>query len=262
MDEEPLTGGVANAGAVTRQGDHVLRPSNPFTGSIHDLLRHLRAAGFDGVPLPIGLEPDGRERLEYVPGDVPIAPYPAWARRDEALASLAALQRAFHEASATFDGSGRRWSDEMADPVGGPVLGHNDLCLENVVFRDGEAVALLDFDFAAPGRAVHDLAQTVRMCVPVDDPVSARRLGWEDDDLPARLRLAVDSYGLDRSSRSELLGCLDDTMARGGTFLRRRVALGDPNFIAMWEEIGGQERFDRRRRWWRRERRAFERAMA
>ena len=261
MEEEPLAGGVANAGAVTRRGDHVLRPSNPSTGPIHDLLRHLRAEGFEGAPLPIGIEPDGRERLEYVPGDVPLAPYPAWARRDEALASLAALQRSFHEASATFDGARRRWCDELADPRGGPVLCHNDLCLENVVFRSGEAVALLDFDFAAPGRAVHDLAQTVRMCVPVDDPRSARRLGWEDDDLPARLRLAVDAYGLDRDGRQELLSCLDDTMARGGQFLRRRVARGDPNFAALWEEVGGQERFDRRRRWWEAERPVFERAM-
>ena len=27
---------------------------------------------------------------------------------------------------------------------------HNDVCLENVVFRGGAAVALLDFEFAAP----------------------------------------------------------------------------------------------------------------
>ena len=46
----------------------------------------------------------------------------------------------------------------MADPEGGPVVCHNDVCLENVVFRNGEAVALLDFDFAAPGRPVYDLA--------------------------------------------------------------------------------------------------------
>ena len=30
---------------------------------------------------------------------------------------------------------------------GGPIVCHNDVCLENVVFRDGEAVGLLDFDF-------------------------------------------------------------------------------------------------------------------
>jgi hypothetical protein len=39
-------------------------------------------------------------------------------------------------------------------------------------------------------------------------------------------------------------------MARGGEFVRRRVAAGDPNFIEMWNEMGGAERFDRRHRWW------------
>ena len=40
---------------------------------------------------------------------------------------------------------------------------HNDVCPENVVFRDGIAVALLDFEFAAPGRPVYDVAQLARI---------------------------------------------------------------------------------------------------
>jgi thiamine kinase-like enzyme len=43
------------------------------------------------------------------------------------------------------------WSSEMADPLGGELFCHNDVCLENVVFRDEVAVGLLDFDFAARG---------------------------------------------------------------------------------------------------------------
>ena len=50
----------------------------------------------------------------------------------------------------------------MADPDGGSVMCHNDVCLENVVFRDGRAVTLLDFDFAAPGRRSFDLAAFAR----------------------------------------------------------------------------------------------------
>lgn len=41
-------------------------------------------------------------------------------------------------------------SDPSAD--GDALIGHNDVCLENIVFRQGVAVALLDFDFAAPTR--------------------------------------------------------------------------------------------------------------
>src|SRR5690606_19618639 len=73
-------GGVANAGQVVRIGGHVLRPSNPHSRSIHALLRTVRAAGFDGASLPVGVDAAGRERMVFIAGDVPIPPYPAWAQ--------------------------------------------------------------------------------------------------------------------------------------------------------------------------------------
>jgi hypothetical protein len=250
VDEEPLAGGVANARSVTRVGDDVLRPSNLHTPSIHRFLSALREAGFDGASMPVGIDDDGRERLGFIEGDVPLPPYAEWAQLDSALASIAALMRRFHDASRTFDATGSTWSQELADPEGGPTICHNDVCLENVVFRRGVAVGLVDFDFAAPGRPVYDLAQMARMCVPIDDDVNAARLGWQPADRPARLRLVADAAGLDRVSRHELFTTLSDSMARGGEFVRRRVAAGDPNFIEMWNEMGGAERFDRRHRWW------------
>jgi hypothetical protein len=142
------------------------------------------------------------------------------------------------------------------------IVCHNDVCPENVVFRDGVAVGLVDFDFAAPGRAVYDLAQMARMCVPIDEPINADRLGWQPADRPARLRLVADSYGLDVTGRRELVDVLSHSMALGGEFVRRRVEAGDPNFIKMWEDMGGAERFDRRRCWWEAERAAFEAALS
>lgn len=244
-----LTGGVANAGSVTRTGEHVLRPSNPHSSAIHRFLSSLRAAGFDGASLPVGIDDDDRERLVFIEGDVPVTPYPAWSRTDSALASVTVLMRRFHDASRSFDPAGSTWSAEMADPAGGPIICHNDVCLENVVFRDGAAVALLDFDFAAPGRPVYDLAQLARMCVPIDDDVNAARLGWEPADRPARLRLVADVYGLDAAERHRLLEIVAGSIARGGEFLLRRIEAGDPNFTKMWNDMGGMERFDRRRRW-------------
>lgn len=261
-DEEVLHGGVANAGRVVRVGPHVLRPSTERSATIHIFLRALRDAGFQGASLPVGIDADGRERLVFVEGDVPIPPYADWARSDAALASVATLLRGLHDASRTFDPTGLRWSDEMADPEGGTLVGHNDVCLENVVFRDGRAVAFLDFDFAAPGRPTHDLGNLARMCVPVDDDVNAARLGWGDEDRPARLRLVADAYGLDAAGRADLLAHLDHDMASGGEFVRRRVERGEAPFIQMWEEMGGAERFDRRRAWWAERRPAFATALA
>ena len=260
-DEQVLHGGVANAGAVVRVGDHVLRPSNPHSESIHRYLGALRRVGFDGASVPVGIESDGRERLWFVPGDVAIPPYPSWAQTNAALGSIARLLRRLHDASVGLDLGTATWSNEMADPSGGEVMCHNDVCLENVVFRDGEAVALLDFDFAAPGRREFDLAAFARMCVPIDDDNAAPALGWATVDRPGRLRLVCDEYGLDAAGRAVLLDCLSASIARGGEFVRRRVEAGEVAFIEMWESMGGQERFDRRRRWWDEHRHEFADAL-
>jgi Phosphotransferase enzyme family len=260
--DEILPGGVANAGGVVRHGAFVLRPSNSHSKSVHAFLRALRSTGFEGASLPIEIQADGRERLIFIEGDVPVPPFPAWAQTDDALASIAVLMRSFHEASARVPVGSGPWSDELADPSGGSMICHNDVCLENVVFADGRAIGLLDFDFAAPGRPIFDLAACARMCVPIDDDRSARRLGFEAADRPVRLRLVADSYGLDASGWQELIRHLDRSMWGGGAFVRHRVDAGDPNFIRMLEEMGGMERYERRLRWWDESRDSFVRALS
>jgi Phosphotransferase enzyme family len=260
MDEN-LAGGVANAGQVIRQGEFVLRPSNPHTATIHRFLLALRSTGFQGASLPVGKPSDGRERLRFVDGDVPLPPYPTWVQSDGALESITRLMLTFHKASSQVEIDGGNWSHELADPDGGLIVCHNDVCLENVVFRGGEAISLLDFDFAAPGRPIYDLAAFARMCVPVDDDRSAERLGWAAADRSARLRLVAATYGLGDSGRHELLEHLDHSMERGGAFVQRRAEAGDPNFIKMLEEMGGMERYERRSRWWEANRSRFVAAL-
>lgn len=260
--EIQLKGGVANAGAVVRSGDHVLRPSNSHTPTIHRFLCFVARAGFDGASQPFGVDADGRERLRFIDGHVPLPPFPDWAQTDEALGSVARLMRRFHHAAIGFESRAEdTWSAEMADPAGGSIICHNDVCLENVVFRDGQAVGLLDFDFAAPGRPEYDLACFARMCVPIDDDESRVRFGWRPADLPARLRLVTDEYRLVADERGELIAALDTSIARGGEFLLRRVASGDENFIEMWNSMGGMARFDRRRNWWADTRPQFDAAL-
>jgi hypothetical protein len=248
--EQPLAGGIANAGQVVRAGAHVLRPSSPHTGSIHAFLRAVRHAGFEAAPLPIGIDEDGRERLVFIAGEVPLAPYPDWSQSDTALASIARLLRGLHDAARGFDPQGLTWDDRLADPAGGTLVCHNDACPENVVFRDGVAVALLDFEFSAPGRPVYDLAHLARLCVPIEDDVDQARLGWQPANRPARLRLVADSYGLDGDGRAGLLTAIDDAIDRVEAVVRRSVAAGDRNAVELWNRTGGSDRYDRRRRWW------------
>lgn len=263
-DVEVLAGGVGNAGAVVRVGPHVLRPTSAHTPAIHALLAHVRGQGFDGAPRVVATEPDGRERLDFIPGDVPLPPYEAWALTDQALASAAALLHRYHDSTAGFVAPpGSTWSDEMADPdpSADAVICHNDVCPENVVYRAGEAVALLDFEFAAPGRRVYDLAALARMCVPIDEPIDAARSGRGHLDPFRRLRVAADGYGLDVEGRRELVAVLADQIDGGGEFVRRRVERGEPAFVEMWESSGGQARYDRRREWLALNRSRFESAL-
>ena len=210
----------------------------------------MRDAGFDGAPMPVGIDEDGRERLEFIEGEVPVPPYPAWSQSDAALASTARLLRGLHDAARGFDPQGLTWADDLADPAGGTLVCHNDVCPENVVFRDGIACALLDFECAAPGRPVYDLAHLARLCVPIEDEVDQDRLGWRPVDRPARFRLVADAYGLDGDGRAELLAAVDDAIDRLEAAVRRSVAAGHPAAVELWHRTGGGERYARRRRWW------------
>lgn len=265
---EVLKGGIANAGRVTREGGVVLRPASPHTATIHHFLSFLRDHGFEGASRPLGLTADGRERLEYIPGDVAVPPYPAWAETDRALATASALLRRLHDVTARYvPPPGATWSTEMADPEVGSlpaaelVVCHNDVCLENLVYRDQVAVGLIDFDFAAPGRRLHDLAAFARMNVPIDTDDDARLLGRSGPfDAPRRLRILADAYGLP-SGRGPFLAVLAGGVARGGQFLQRRLDEGNEAFRQMVESTGGMAKFDRRRRWFAERRDEFAAAL-
>jgi hypothetical protein len=211
--------------------------------------------------MPVGIDEDGRERLEFIEGAVPAPPYPVWSQSDAALASIVRLLRGLHDAARGFDPTGLSWADTLADPAGGTLVCHNDVELSNVVFRDGVAVALLDFEFAAPGRGTYDVAQFCRVCVPIEDDFDQARLGWHPADRPARLRLIADVYGLDRNGRAELLLAMEDAIDRVEAVARRVADGGDPQGVQMLNQTGGIEKYDRRRRWWRRHHQEFADAL-
>jgi hypothetical protein len=70
MTERRLPGG-RSFGAV-RAGDEVRRPAQPWTATVHSVLRHLEDAGFDGAPRARGFDDQGRERLTFADGGEPI----------------------------------------------------------------------------------------------------------------------------------------------------------------------------------------------
>lgn len=245
---EELGGGITNQGSVFRQDDLVVRPAPLNAATLHRLLRHLARSGIP-VPVPDGL--DGSDELvRFIPGSTSVPPYPnPWVRSDSALWGIGHLLRHLHDASVKFDRTGCAWSSELADPEGGPVVCHNDVSIENVVFERGKLTGLLDFDFAAPGRRVWDLAMTARYWAPLQDPVSAAATGRDHLDPFARVRILFDSYGAGETERLEFVPTLLAAEEKGLEFVMARVERGDDAFIRMWQDLGGEERHKRRMAW-------------
>jgi Ser/Thr protein kinase RdoA (MazF antagonist) len=250
-----LEGGMGNRGHVVRHGDVVYRPRHDHSAAVAPLLEHLAAAGFP-APVPLGTDEEGREAYRWIEGDVPVSPFPSWSLTDDALASVGRLLRRYHEAVRSFTHPpGTSWFHELADPMGGPILCHNDVCPENVVFRDGEAFALLDFDFAAPGRPLWDLAATARMWIPLRPP-----------DLPdprshldrlGRLRVLAEAYEVAAEDREAFVDAVAANQRIGSAFVRRRVRAGEPAFVDMWRRRRGEAGVEQTLAWLRANRQAF-----
>ncbi len=242
-----MPGGIGNAGQVVRVGDTVRRPWSPHTEGVHAFWRHLRGNGFTAVPEALGRDESGREVLSWIDGEVAVPPYPKWAATDEFLTSVSHLLRAMHDASIGFDPTPYAWNDELRDPVGGPIMCHNDLCLENLVARDGRVVAFLDFDFLGPGRVVTDVVSTVRFVVPLRS--EARRDPWQDEsDVFRRLRLFVDSYGLSNDDREAFVGVVEQRREAGERFVLERARRGERLF-EYWLSPGGAAKLKAERDW-------------
>jgi hypothetical protein len=195
---------------IVRRGDQLLRTTGPWSPAVHEFLRHLEAAGFDGAPRVLGTEGD-REVLSYLPGEVAADPQwqpgrghrlPGYARTDAALRQAAGLIRRLHDAAAGFAPRQTGYRLHPHPPLPGEIIVHGDLGPWNTVYRNGGPVAFIDFDGARPEAPLTDLGSAAWAFVPLAPPWQLRQAGFDPvPDIGARLRLFVDAYGLaDRRS--------------------------------------------------------------
>jgi len=246
---EPLAGGVANAGAVTRKGAYVFRPADAHTPTMHALFLHLRSHGFHSAPEPINIT-NGREKLGYIEGVVPHFPYPPWCTTDDTLTTVAAALRKYHNAASTFAiPADAQFCLDLADPNGGTILCHNDVRPENVVFRDGDVAGFLDFDFAAPGSILWDIARSLIVWIPIDVPELAHSYHFGGLDPFKRLKLFCDTYELPLSQRALLVDTIERCGIKCEAFVKSQVDAGKAAFVEMWNKHGIGEIYDRRRIW-------------
>lgn len=248
--ESLLLGGTANRGLVVRVGDTVRRPLRPSSPATHALLEHLERVGFsagsEGAPTLLGVDDQGREVLSYLPGETVTPPYPAWSMTDAALDSVAHLLKRYHEAVVDFDPDDLPWAEPVPTAYVAGLVSHNDPNLDNIVFRDGTAVALIDFDLAGPGSALWDVATAIRLWAPlrpdadINDPRRGRTL--------TRLRRFADSYGLDDADRARLVDAAALNHIWCMDYVRRGAETGHPWFRQRWT-TGEAELTDRTNHW-------------
>ena len=187
-------------------------------------------AGIDGA----------REVLRYIPGDVPIPPEPpegGWPVVPmPQLISVGGLLREFHAGSATFEPpAGAIWQGGAPAPFDGTLVCHNDPVPGNVVFHDGTAIALLDFDYAGLSDPIWDVAIAAQHWIPLADPVDLvgeAREGWNAAE---RLVAYCDAYRLPRAQLSRLFDAVVTYLERGRRGVERRVEMGEQAFVDYWQ---------------------------
>ena len=230
MEEELGGGGLTR---VVRVGETVRRSAGPWTPSVHALLEHLRGVGFSGAPRVLGVEAE-QEVLEFIPGET-TDDYD-----DGALAAAARLVRAYHDAVATFaPPRDAAWQFLVGAPRDGEIVCHNDLAPANTILRRGEPVAFVDWDLAAPGPRLWDVAYAAYRFIPLYDDESYARLGIPARPRAPRLRLFCDAYGLDDSSG--LLATIRARVVSLYETARMWGTEGRPGWADVWRDTRGEQ---------------------
>lgn len=173
---------------------------------------------------------------------------------DEQAASVGSLLARFHDAARTYSiPAEAQWRRGLTPGLGHTVVCHNDPVVGYVVFRGGQAVALIDFDFAGPNDPIRDLAIAAQHWVPLGDPIDVIAPSPEEWSPSERLRAICRAYGLPSARRRLLLDLVDNYLERGREGVLSRVRAGDERFVAYWE-AGLGDRLVRALVWLRRER--------
>ena len=210
MTGEPLPGGFVSG--VYRVAETVRRTAPERAGFVHALLQLLADRGWVGAPRPLGADEHGRQVLTYVPGHVPLTPAERAAlATPETAAAVGALVRELHDLTA-------------GSPLAGghEVVCHNDLSPKNTVYRDGRPVTFLDWDLAAPGDRIADVAhccwQFSELGPGQAHPAAAARL----------VRAVADGYGL--ADRGRLVDRILQWQSDCWHGIAAGIAAGDPRF--------------------------------
>ncbi|HZX08591.1 phosphotransferase [Kribbella sp.] len=245
-EEIPLLGGDVTEGLV-RVGDTVRRPPGERAELVREVLLYLEKAGFEGAPRYLGIDSKGRQTLTYVEGEVAGRPRPPWIADEDRMLSVARLLRAYDDAIEPYG-----VPENLPAPIEPPglpdlddppeLVGHQDVTPENVVFREGRAYALIDFDLARPVSRAREFVNLMLWWAPLgaDGDLDPELRGL---DRPRRCRMLADAYGLSVADRARVLPLAIALNDRAWHTMKYRAETLGGGWQRMWTEgVGDQIR--------------------
>ncbi|RFB11441.1 aminoglycoside phosphotransferase [Bacillus sp. HNG] len=237
--EEMLTGG--NVSNVYRSGDTVRRELKPDSVKIHTLLQHLESKGFDFAPKFLGIDEKNREILSFIEGEAGNYPLKKYMLSNDVLKEIVKMLRLYHDAVSDFPLSAE-WKPMDNTPDKMEVICHNDFAIYNIIFNHERPVGIIDFDVAAPGPRLWDIAYTLYTCVPLsriyhsetgeavyyDPSTDANRI-------KQRVKLFFESYGIEGMEEDylEMVLLRLDGLCK---YMIKRASEGDHTFQKMIDQ--------------------------
>jgi len=248
-----------------RVGDTVRRTPYPWQSAIHALLLHLESVGYPHSPRFLGMDEQGREVLTYIDGvcggdgylDGIVRGAEPWAMvvPEEGLRRMARFLRDYHDAVEDYrPNPGSAWAGGQG--LTGEVICHNDPGPWNIVWRDGFPVGIIDWDLAAPGRRLHDVAYALEWVAPFcsDEECLRWRRFEHPPDRSARIEVFAEAYGL-----STTAGLVDEVIEQQMATLELALGMADVGLEpqATWAAEGMRDSSEQRIEWTRSNRHLF-----
>lgn len=191
--EERLKGGNT-AESVIRVGSTVRKPATLSTPAVQSFVAHLRSVGFQAAPKPLGIDDQGRQVWEYVPG---LLWHSSKTHSLSDLRRVGALIRDLHDAAASFHvPEGTQWNNRY-ELSGHDLICHNDLAPWNLVCGDTRWT-FVDWDATAPATRLWDLAWTCISFPPFEPECDLATAA-------SAMQTLLSGYGLDSSRYGELI---------------------------------------------------------
>jgi thiamine kinase-like enzyme len=221
--QELLDGGWGKDSKPVKIGNTVHRQPSEQSSYVHEVLQFLEYANFEWAPRFLGMDEQGWEVLSFIDGYVPhgqTVPQRTWSL--ETMQDIFVHIRQLHDLTS---------GSELAK--GHECICHGDLSYANTVYRDGEAIAFIDWDWAHAGQRIDDVAYGILEYLSIGE--------FESEGGPREraglARVLAFSYGLDASQRARIPARMLDLLLATRDKQLHAIKQGSPSAIKLAEAV-------------------------